>query len=118
MAGGTIVLIKPRAQANRGGIALQSARPGHIIGVEIKNAMFDIGGLTTPFRAAVIAGKHHRLLADAQRRERATVMERAKLLQRPLMRLRRAVGEEALTQPLAGGLCGRRGHPLWRRRSL
>ena len=93
MAGGAIVLVKPRPQTVHRRSVGQAAGPGHVIGVEIEDAALRIGGLTTPFRAAVKAGKDDGLLPELQRAERAAMLERAELLQRPLMRLAAAGGQ-------------------------
>ena len=90
--------------AQRGGcLGLdQAAGPGHVIGVDIDHAGFRIGRGPAPFRAAVKAGHHHGLLARAHGRERPVAAEGLELLQGPVMRRRRAVGQAAFVQMLAG----------------
>src|ERR1700722_1056576 len=79
----------------------KGAGRGNIIRVDINNIGLRIDGRPSPLRPAIEPGEHNRVLANRKWHELAGTAKSSKLLQRPLMNLRIAVGKQIFGQDLA-----------------
>ena len=98
-----LIAVDPRARTAARGIGDEAAEPGHLVGVDIQDAVDGIQRRAAPLGAAIKTGKHNGLLAPATNgRNWPSLRIVGKLFDRPVVHLRRAGGQHVCGQALAG----------------
>src|SRR5215469_15915634 len=96
------------------GIFGEAAGPGHFVGVDVEDAVFDIDCRAAPFGTTIKAGEDDSLLSDGERDELAVAAEGAELIKGVFVSLWSAISQGIFGEALTGEWFGCRGLGLGR----
>src|SRR3954467_6987491 len=99
MAGGAVLQIQRAAVLSRI-VWREGAGPREIVRVDVIQRRLWIECLAAPLRPAIVARKNDRVLADRERNEEPLASKGRELIERPLVRFRRADGQHVPRQEL------------------
>src|SRR6478672_6132983 len=108
MADRALALVNTFSAELVGCIGGQLRVPGNVVGIDIQNAGFGIECWSSPFSATVESRENDCRLLRVEGNKLSCALERSKLCDRPLVRLRRSVGQHVFGQDLARIRCGLR----------
>src|SRR5271168_4076418 len=81
-------------------VEAELAGPGNVVRVDVDDASLRVHRGTAPLRPTVESGKDDRIFSHTERHELTFAAKLSKSFHRPLMRLRRAVGQHIFAETL------------------